>query len=520
MNVLIVDDEVFTVRAMQTTLDWGSFGIERTFSAYNAAKAREIICAEDIHLLICDIEMPKEDGLSLVSWIREQGYAMEVILLTCHSEFEYARKALKLQVFDYVVKPVDFDEVGKTVRRAVDKLKADSQQGLKTQMGEFLLENQKAMETRFWQELLSGRPEESPEAIERRAARQNIIFDKDQVYRLILVSIKKIRILLRHWKDELIIFAVDNLAREVLLKDLDSCRCVRMDDSLVIIRESGDDAQMETLCREYADSCRKFLGISVLCYVSNGVFCEEFSQAYQNLFMLEKDDVAGTEEIVFYGAGGSNQEQKTALALPDSLRECLLCSDREGFLKNYHRFMDEAIACRRLNYTTMVNIFQDILQLFFAYMERHQLKAHTTSLIRFQDMTSVEQLNQWISDCLEILLKPQSQEKATYNEAVAWQVKSYILEHLGEPLSRDSIAEQVNLSPDYMSKMFKTVVGKNLSQYIVDERMEKAVFLMRTTRLNVSQIATEVGCDNFSYFSKLFKKYTGVSPRDYRRKNI
>ena len=236
--------------------------------------------------------------------------------------------------------------------------------------------------------------------------------------------------------------------------------------------------------------------------------------------MLEKDDVAGTEEIVFYGAGGSNQEQKTALALPDSLRECLLCSDREGFLKNYHRFMDEAIACRRLNYTTMVNIFQDILQLFFAYMERHQLKAHTTSLIRFQDMTSVEQLNQWVSDCLEVLLKPQSQEKATYNEAVAWQVKSYILEHLGEPLSRDSIAEQVNLSPDYMSKMFKTVVGKNLSQYIVDERMEKAVFLMRTTRLNVSQIATEVGCDNFSYFSKLFKKYTGVSPRDYRRQNI
>ena len=82
-------------------------------------------------------------------------------------------------------------------------------------------------------------------------------------------------------------------------------------------------------------------------------------------------------------------------------------------------------------------------------------------------------MNQWVKSCLDLLLTHQPEEKLSYNEMVIEKVKNYILNHLGEPLSRDSIAGQVNLSPDYMSKIFKNITGKNLSQYIVDERMEK-----------------------------------------------
>lgn len=182
MNVLIVDDEVFTVRAIQTTLDWESFGITKTFSAYNAAKAREILKAESIDLMICDIEMPREDGLSLVSWVREEGYTPLVIFLTCHSEFEYARKALKLQVFDYVVKPVDFEEMENTIRKAVEKIREERQEGIKTRMGEYVLENRRMLEEHFWQDLLTSRQVFSPEAIEEMARNQNIELDKDRPY--------------------------------------------------------------------------------------------------------------------------------------------------------------------------------------------------------------------------------------------------------------------------------------------------------------------------------------------------
>lgn len=515
MNVLIVDDEVFTVRAIQTTLDWESFGIDRTFSAYNAAKAREIIREESIDLMICDIEMPKEDGLSLVSWIRENGFSMEVIFLTCHSEFEYARKALKLQVFDYVVKPVDFDEMGKTVAKAVEKIRQDRQEDLKTRMGEYVLENRKLMEERFWQELLWSKKQSSPEEIEENARHQGIAFDKDHVYRLILVSVKKIKILLRHWKDDLILFTMDNLAKEIILQDLEASRTLRMGDFIVIIMGDSKDEDVEALCRKYTQVCGKFLGISVFCYISNRVFCEELGAAYESLVRTEKDDVAGTEEIVWIDQrtdGGKPSD----IEIPEDLKECLIHDDREGFWEKYSSFMGWAVENHLLDYSTMKNILQDILQMFFVYMERHHIHAHRMSLPNFENVETVEQMNQWVKSCLDLLLTHQPEEKLSYNELVIEKVKNYILNHLGEPLSRDSIAGQVNLSPDYMSKIFKNITGKNLSQYIVDERMEKAVLLMRTSRLNVSQIAAQVGCDNFSYFSKLFKKHTGVTPREYR----
>lgn len=516
MNVLIVDDEVFTVRAIQTTLDWESFGITKTFSAYNAAKAREILKAESIDLMICDIEMPREDGLSLVSWVREEGYTPLVIFLTCHSEFEYARKALKLQVFDYVVKPVDFEEMENTIRKAVEKIREERQEGIKTRMGEYVLENRRMLEEHFWQDLLTSRQVFSPEAIEEMARNQNIELDKDRMYRLILVSIKKIKIMLRHWKDELLVFTMDNLAREVLLKDLGSSRTVRMGDFLVVISEDENDEEIRELCRSFTDICRKFLGISVYCYISNRIFCEEFSQSYAGLLQSEKNDVAGTEEIVFVSQTGQNVKADHDLELPENLKEAMRRGNKESFWSGYCNFIDEAVRLRLLDYGTMKNILQDILQAFFVYMEIHHIQAHHLPLMNFASVETVEQMNRWVKSCLDDMFEKKTSGNPTYNEAVIEKVKNYILNHLGESLGRESIAEHVNLSPDYISKIFKSVTGKNLSQYIIDERMEKAVLLMKTTRLNVSQVAVEVGCDNFSYFSKLFKKHTGLTPREYR----
>ena len=186
MKLLIVDDEIFTVRAIQTTIDWAKTGVDQTFSAYNAAKAREILMNETIDLMICDIEMPREDGLSLVEWLRQKGMDTEVIFLTCHSEFDYARRALQLKVFDYVVKPVNFEEMEKTISKAVERILAARADRTKTKVGEYWLENKREAEALFWHWVLakSGR---SPETMEERAGKQEIDFNKDSTWILILI---------------------------------------------------------------------------------------------------------------------------------------------------------------------------------------------------------------------------------------------------------------------------------------------------------------------------------------------
>lgn len=539
MNLLIVDDEVFTVRAIQTTLDWAKLGIEKTFSAYNAARAKEIIISENIDLILCDIEMPKEDGLSLVAWLRQlevhsdknsKKQTTEVVFLTCHSEFEYARKALQMNVFDYVVKPVDFEELEKTICKAIEKIRAEQQKKLKTQMGEYWLENKKIAEEQFWRNMFKNSGTISPEAAEESARRQNIVFDKDKIYRLILFKIRKISTSLEKWDNELIMFAMQNMAKELILNDLDSSRVVVRDNDFIIISESSEQSEIQVLCESYISSCKKYMGVAVICYISNSVFCEELPDAVASLVRLAKNDVAGANNIVF--DCGVHIMEEAELTIPADLKERLDRGDFNEFYTLYRKFMEEAVRSQCLNYAVLKNIQHDLLQCFFVYMERHHLQAHQvfrqissidagsrdadTPELFGVDVVTVEQLDDWVQKCVTMLEKEKDINHVPANEAIIEKIRKYVLEHLDGEIGRDEIAAYVNLSPDYMSKIFKNITRKTLSQYIVDERMEKAVLLMRTTNLNISQIAMQVGCDNFSYFTKLFKKYTGKTPREYR----
>ena len=111
MQILIVDDQIAVVKGIEQAIQWEKLGILKVWKAYNAKTAREIIQNESIDLLLCDIEMPEEDGLSLCRWIKQNGYEMECVLLTAHAEFEFARDAISIGVFDYILQPVSYEEL-------------------------------------------------------------------------------------------------------------------------------------------------------------------------------------------------------------------------------------------------------------------------------------------------------------------------------------------------------------------------------------------------------------------------
>ncbi len=514
MKLLIVDDEIFTVRAIQTTIDWAKTGVDQTFSAYNAAKAREILMNETIDLMICDIEMPREDGLSLVEWLRQKGMDTEVIFLTCHSEFDYARRALQLKVFDYVVKPVNFEEMEKTISKAVERILAARADRTKTKVGEYWLENKREAEALFWHWVLakSGR---SPETMEERAGKQEIDFNKDSTWILILISTKKIRTRMEKWNDELLIFSLSNLAREIVLEDLYSCRVVEDGDRFVLICEGGDEKDWILKIQKFLEVCRKYVGTSVFCYVSNPLFCEELYDGLCRLQRIEKNDVAGAEEIMLErdcdpGLDGGK------ITVPAQWQDILNYGNVDGFLKEFGIFMKKLEFNHMLNYQRLKDIQNELMRMFIVAMEKNHIRNPEVSWVSgVNAVETVEALKRWVEKGLAPFLKT-GFKCDTSNQAVVERIKSYVCTHLSEPLGRDILSETVNLSPDYVSRVFKNETGENLSQFIANQRMEKAVFLMETTDFNISRIAQEVGCDNFSYFSKLFKKYTGVSPRVWR----
>lgn len=121
-TAMIVDDEVIAVRSMKKRINWKEFGIDKVYEANSMKQAIEIFRETEIDILLCDIEMPGGSGLELFEWVKGYFPYVECIYITCHPDFEYIRKAMRLGSFDYLLKPIDYEELhevlGKAVKRA------------------------------------------------------------------------------------------------------------------------------------------------------------------------------------------------------------------------------------------------------------------------------------------------------------------------------------------------------------------------------------------------------------------
>jgi len=123
MKLLMVNDEILTVETMKTDIPWKQYGIDEVFTAYDAESAKACIHEHHIDLMLCDIEMPGENGISLLRWVRKNKKEIECIFLTCHAKFEYAKEAINLGCQDYILVPARYEDIGATVLKVVNRIK-------------------------------------------------------------------------------------------------------------------------------------------------------------------------------------------------------------------------------------------------------------------------------------------------------------------------------------------------------------------------------------------------------------
>jgi two-component system response regulator YesN len=126
MNILIIDDQQEVVDGIIVGVDWEKLNITQCYKANDIFMAKDIIKENNIHLMLCDIEMPLGTGLELYEWVNENDYDIKCIFLTAHSEFSYAQKAVHLQGFDYLLQPVTYKEIESSLQRAINQIKIDN----------------------------------------------------------------------------------------------------------------------------------------------------------------------------------------------------------------------------------------------------------------------------------------------------------------------------------------------------------------------------------------------------------
>lgn len=128
MNLLIVNDEKYTAETMRDMIFWEQYGIDMVYTAFSAEEGRRLLREQNIHIMLCDIEMPGENGISLIRWTREHTPEVKCLLLTCHASFSYAQDAVRLGCLDYILMPARYEEIGAAVKRVVQDIAREQEE--------------------------------------------------------------------------------------------------------------------------------------------------------------------------------------------------------------------------------------------------------------------------------------------------------------------------------------------------------------------------------------------------------
>ncbi|MBQ8305843.1 MAG: response regulator [Blautia sp.] len=513
-KAIIAEDEFLVRMGVKMSINWESFGIEVVADVSNGKAALEQYEKHHPDLILTDIRMPMMDGMELMRTIREKDKRCRFIILSCLEEFDLVKEAISLDVTDYILKlTMSIPDMEKVLHKAIEELSLYDGKGKKLQLPDPLILAGKVLD--FLRYNRRGMPEEL-----RNSAlpfgEKNL-----RVIGIVLRNPGETMELLRDPYGGLLSFAVRNVLAEILEKYADGMVLEESCREYYIVAGMRAAANMENQIREMLETIRKSLKRVFMLRLSFGVSgtgdsleslpdlyvqagkCLEYAFLYpQGSFLsweLLKNTDVSTVLREKYRTFCSSEE------LPARCRK-LLDQAEERLLKepDFHDFV------RFFTHLVDVEIGDAVLDSENRYMLVHQ------TIDRMQSAEDFDDLSALFIDCQKKLSDYQDRQ-ASFSKPVAMVIE-YIRKNYGGDLSLTRIAEYVELSPNYICSLFKKETGGNLTGYVMEFRINRAKELFFSTNMKSYEIAEACGFVDESYFSKSFKKVTGLAPSEFRKK--
>lgn len=530
MRMLIIDDDIPTVKVIRELINWQSFGIDQVDSAYNIETSKEIITENIPDIIISDIEMPKGSGIDLLKWIRENQYDIQFIFLTCHESFEFASTALEFEAVAYVTKPLNILKLKAAVAKAVDNISKQKYLKERSQLGSYWIENQSTIEEGFWKDFLFDNISCKKDAILSEIKKRHLpteIFEKK--YFLILTAIGKSQIDESNWDESTFRYALRNLTSEILFDHIDYSHdfCIMRNGSFynIVVTENPSLFDLQSKCKNLIEQCQKHLQCMVTCYISNQASMENLVSSIKNLESINTNNIMYKGRVILENENLTNLSHKQQYVFEmDTYKTMFINGNKLGIVNRMNKDLKSLMEQNRLDYAAMHSIRQDFLQTVHTILNDHGIQAHSlladvTSQQLLQDSeNSIFDMMRWVNFITNRTID--YIKEVEQSENIIEKVKRFIHKNYSSDIKREDIAVHVFLTPDYLSKIFKAKTGLNISDYVNQCRIEKAKELLLNDDYNISDIANETGFESFSYFSTVFKKFTGQSPRLYKKQII
>ncbi|UKS23884.1 response regulator [Paenibacillus sp. HWE-109] len=517
-RLLIVDDEEFIANGIKASVNWSKFGIIHVSVANNARQAKEKFSEHPFDMMICDIEMPQGSGLELFEWVREKHPWTECVFLTCHADFQYAKKAIHLGSFEYLLKPAPPEELEQVMTEMIKKISKDRKSS------SIVIE-------RFWQDVLQQVIPSTPDKIMEAIGKHNIPYTSRMKFLPILIGIQ-------HWKKELsardaqiMEYALTNALEELVIHQVAAAHIVRVKANQLlvvfstehVIEASGEKFRKELIqrCSLFIETCNRYFYCHLSCYIGQPSEIHGVRDMVENLVALRKTQVNAVDRVVLIDEKMANE---TPFPMPPMRlwSELIKQGDKQKLMAESQDFLESLKGIEGLNSKSLQQFYLSFLQMVLHTLQQKGLYTDDTLADHFAPerissaAESVKNLQDWVTDVLEFAMT--SIEALGSNETVVEKIKRYISANIDQEMSRQYIADYIGLSPDHIVKLFKKETGLSISEYILKERIDLAKELLAKSDTSISNVALAVGFANFSYFSTLFKKEVLMTPQEYRKR--
>lgn len=525
MNLLLVDDEYYCIEGLRASIDWFSFGITNIFCAYNMQQARDFYLKQKIDIMISDIEMPKGSGLDLLKWVRGENYNTVTIFLTSFANFNYASNALKLQSTDYLLKPVDSDQLTECVLAAINKVRQQENEELYKQKSKFWDNNKRKLEEQFWNalcmEIIPGDARQIANEVSQYHLPQKLLSGRFYLA-LLHTGIKREK---DTWETNLYEFAIKNIINELLEPWHLQPVLARINEKQYVLCLTKNDSVERSF---YLDIYRRIIktlkhslpGIFQL-YISTDTSLLYAGRNFRKLYDAAYNNISEECKLIDTTLPAAEKCNKNLTSLNEW--SSLLMQHKKNEVKEQAlQFLSELKQSSMAKRSDLVRFNHDFMQIIYTILEKNGESAHrlfddNTSEQSFeQACNSVETMKIWVCHVIDVFdacLSAISQSDSSIE-----LIRKYIREHLDEDLNRKKLASLVYLSPDYLSHVFSERTGESLTAFILNERIKRAKELLLLSQKSIRDIALTSGFPNISYFSRQFKCVTGKTPQEYRKK--
>ncbi|MGO4499919.1 response regulator [Paenibacillus sp. 2RAB27] len=523
VTCLVVDDEPPMVQRLETYFGrWAErrMPFRLVGRAYSGAEALEKATELRPDLIITDIVMPGMDGIELVRQLRERLPGVEVIILSAYSDFAYAKQAIAMGVFEYLVKvPLREEDVRTALSKARDNVIAREEKERRLQsLSGSVKENSYRLRKHLLEELLRG--EVSDPVMERRSAELVPGFEPRQ-YGCFAVRFDNYDVFCSEYSPadrNMLKYGMLNIIEEVF-RENGSCFACELQQGVIVALatiRAGSEQSFDRICYELGESIRDAIKTYLRISVSMGV-----SRMYNGWGSAPAayEEAKGALEDTFYANFGTVITPNRRLGYSESdWRELTERFEQTLERSSAKSSGGEALAplLHVLHYHPIVpGKLLGYIEGWCARLRQRMIPTDhevTADVVTFADCTHLHQLVERLRVEWE-KLHARAEGSGLRLEMV--KAMRFVEDHLKESISLGVVAEHIHLNPTYVSELFKKELGINFTDYVSKRRIERAIELLRKRDYSNLELAEAVGVHNEKYFCTLFKKITGTSPQKF-----